>query len=1035
MKNLTVALLVLLCAFGALGAQDFYDINTVNDIHLYFTQANWDQILDQLYAAGNEERLLGTAIINGVTYDSVGVRYKGNSSYNPNRPKNPFNIKLDYMIEDQLLGPYGTLKLANGFSDPSFIRETLSYEIARKYMPACLANYARVYVNDVQIGIYTSVQDVDSYFMNSHFHCGGKPRFKCDTNTFNAIPVWGYLGADSLAYAQYYGIESDFGWAELMNFTNTMSNNPANLAEVLNIDQNLWMTAWDNLLVNMDSPIQVFHNFYLFADANDRFNPLLWDLNMSFGGFPASGVNGISGMQQMDPLRNSTSNTFLLLSRVLSNARYKKQYLAHMRTMITENFSNGWYATRGSELQAICGPYVQTDPNFFYSYANFVANLNNAVTGGGGGPGGGQSVPGITQLMSARATYLLNHAQFAGVVPAIASVEVSPAIPVANSIVNFTMAVSNASYAHIGVRQEHSGRFVYHELFDDGAHNDGAAGDGVWGVSVEIGTGNLEYFGWAESATQGAFLPARAEHEFFTAEVQLEPGEILINEIQAKNTLYADPNGEMEDWVELYNPQSYPVDIAGMYMTDSHYANGITAWTQIPAGSPAVTTIPPGGYLIVWYDEDLDQGPLHINDKLGGGADSVYLIDSDGSTVIDSKSWVDADGINVDNVSWGRIPDGGTTWQLFGAGQPDPCTPGAANQSAVNVPPTITGIDYDLQIIPPTTAVVIRAQVADSDGTVADVELVWDSGGGTNFTSMLLDNGYYSASIGPFNNGDVITYYIQAQDNDGATSNSATYHIIIGYVAPVLYINELMPSNTMTYADEEGENDDWVEIYNPGDEPVDLAGYFFVDNHFGDPGFSLAAIPSGSPVQTTVPAHGYLIAWFDEDLDQGPMHINTKLGSSADAVYLLAPDMLQVLDQVVYADIAGLEDDVSWGRSPDGGSTWALFGTGMAFPATPCASNHNVTNDDPGVPALKPVLAVSPNPLRNQVTLELKNTEAPARIKVYNIKGQNVAEIDYAGKTSWLAADFRGQPLGEGVYLLKATVNGQDVQRKICIVK
>ena len=171
MKKALAAALIFLAAWGMLTAQDFfYDIDTVNDFQLFFTQANWDQILDALYAAGNQERLIGTAVINGVTYDSVGVRYKGNSSYNPNRLKNPFNIKLDHVIEDQTIGPYGTIKLANGFSDSSFIRETLSYEIARKYMPASRANYARVYVNDTQIGVYTSVQDVESYFMNEHFH-------------------------------------------------------------------------------------------------------------------------------------------------------------------------------------------------------------------------------------------------------------------------------------------------------------------------------------------------------------------------------------------------------------------------------------------------------------------------------------------------------------------------------------------------------------------------------------------------------------------------------------------------------------------------------------------------------------------------------------------------------------------------------------------------------------------------------------------------------------------------------------------------
>jgi hypothetical protein len=1035
MKIILTFVILFLGTFCALWGQDFYDIETVHDIHLYFTQTNWDQLLDQLFAAGNEDRLLGTAVIDGVTYDSVGVRYKGNSSYNASRIKNPFNIKLDYMIADQLLGPYGTIKLANGFSDPSFIRETLSYEIARKYMPACRANYARVYVNDVQIGVYTSVQDEDSYFMNEHFHCGGEPRFKCDTNSFNAIPVWGYLGPNQSSYEQYYGLESDTGWEELINFTNVMSNNPTNLPQVFNIDQNLWMIAFDNLLVNLDSPINIFHNFYLFGDAAGRINPLLWDLNMSFGGFQSGGSTGAT----MDPLRNSTSSTYLLISRMMSVPRYKKMYIAHMRTMLTENFSNGWYATRGAELQAICGPYVQNDPNFFYTYANFLANLNNAVTGGGGGPGGGQSVPGITALMNARATYLLSNTNFAGVIPTIASIDHSPQNLAPNSTVNFTMTTTNAVYAQLGLRQDVADAFTIYPMFDDGAHNDGAANDGVYGVSVEIGYGNAQYYGWAESSAQGAFLPARAEHEFFEAEVTVVPGEIMINEIQAKNASYEDAHGDHDDWVELYNPGTTPINIGGMYMTDSHFSNGVTAWTQISAAYPDSTTIPAHGYLVVWYDEEPNEGILHINDKLGGGSDSVYLIDTDATTVIDSKSWVDTDGLNVDDVSYGRIPDGGATWQLFGAGQTNPCTPGAPNQAATNILPAVSYVDYTPYPTVSTSQITFSAVANDSDGTISDVELVWQLSSGTDTYSatMTFSQGHYTVMIGPFAEGTIVTYHIQAVDNAAGMTNSQTYTLTVGWEPPVLYINELMPSNTATIADGESEYEDWAEIYNPNDFVVDLAGYYITDDHydFGAGTNLMSPIPTGYTALTTIPAHGFILAWFDEDIAQGPMHVNTKLSSSADSVVLIAPDMIHLIGEVSYDNITGLVTDVSWGRYPDGADNWQLFGVGQTLPATPGATNGSVASNDPSSPSLDPILSAYPNPMQGSLSLELKNVTNPSLIRVYNIKGQLVNQFSISGKSVWNGTDAQGKLLGEGIYLIKTTVNGLELIRKICIVK
>jgi len=623
---------------------------------LYFTQSNWDTILDNLYAAGSEERLLGTAVINGVTYDSVGVRYKGNSSYSGTRVKNPFNIKLDYIKGDQLLeGKYGTIKLADGFCDPSFVRETLSYEIARKYMPAGKANYANVYVNNTLIGLYTNVQDVDSYFMKDQLHCSGKPRFKCDTNTMSTVTVWGYLGADSTAYQTYYGLESDYGWASLINFTNVLNNSPSNIETVMNVDQNLWMCAFDNLLVSLDSPINIFHNFYLFGDNNNRINPILWDLNMSFGGFNQGMTT--SSMQNMDPLRNSTSTTFTLLSKILSTARYKKMYIAHMRTMLTENFSNGWYSTRASELQAICGPSVQADPNKFYTYANFTANLTSTVTGGSGGPGGG-SICGITQLMGTRVTYLLASSAFSGTVPTISSITYSPTTVLPNSTVTFKLTATNATYAHLGIRQNIANKFIKYQMYDDGAHGDGAAGDGVYGITVNIGYGEVEYYGYAENSSQAVFYPARAEHEFLTIPVASESGELIVNEINYNAASSFDPG----DWIEIYNPSTSAINIASWYLRDDDNAHKFT----FPTG----TTIAGNGYLVVCRDHAsfISRFPT-ITNSIG---DMSFGLSSGGDAVRLYKST----GITVDSVA-------------FGASSPWPTTPNGGGPTLELSNPTL----------------------------------------------------------------------------------------------------------------------------------------------------------------------------------------------------------------------------------------------------------------------------------------------------------------------------------------------------------
>ena len=113
-------------------AQDsFYKTDTIREIKISFHQNNWDAILDSLYIKGDRERILASVLIDGVNYDSVGVRYKGFSSASINRVKNPFNIKLNYTISGQKHLGIDKLKLSNVIQDPSFVREVLSYEIAR----------------------------------------------------------------------------------------------------------------------------------------------------------------------------------------------------------------------------------------------------------------------------------------------------------------------------------------------------------------------------------------------------------------------------------------------------------------------------------------------------------------------------------------------------------------------------------------------------------------------------------------------------------------------------------------------------------------------------------------------------------------------------------------------------------------------------------------------------------------------------------------------------------------------------------------
>jgi len=195
-------------------------------------------------------------------------------------------------------------------------------------------------------------------------------------------------------------------------------------------------------------------------------------------------------------------------------------------------------------------------------------------------------------------------------------------------------------------------------------------------------------------------------------------------------------------------------------------------------------------------------------------------------------------------------------------------------------------------------------------------------------------------------------------------------------------------------------------------------------------------IPEGTPSLTTVPAHGYLLVWFDEQPDQGVLHINYKLGTGTDAVYILAPDMLSILDSVNWTTDTALAADVSYGRYPDGTENWMLMGTGFTYPASPGTNNGTAGIEDQFCPAA-PSLSLFPNPVKYCLNIELTNIKGTADLLIFNIKGQLVRRTHIAGETrfTWDLKDNDGINVGSGIYFIRVKTEGKTLSAKTCVIK
>ena len=177
-------------------------------------------------------------------------------------------------------------------------------------------------------------------------------------------------------------------------------------------------------------------------------------------------------------------------------------------------------------------------------------------------------------------------------------------------------------------------------------------------------TGNAGLTGWVAYNEKGAIL--------------------VINELLARNDFGdTDSQGQKEDWIEIYNCGQEAINIGGMYLTDD--LSEPTKW-RIPNDNLSATTISPGGYLLVWADNDTADAGLHASFQLDSDAgDEIGLFDTDGITLLDSITF----GDQTPDVSFGRDPDATSNWVTLHP------TPGASNNGSYLAVVADTKFSYD----------------------------------------------------------------------------------------------------------------------------------------------------------------------------------------------------------------------------------------------------------------------------------------------------------------------------------------------------
>ena len=428
-----VAFLALL-GFAVPSVHPLFDGDAVHEIRLTFSQPNWyDQLRANFEGQPNPAYMEAAFDWGDVHFDTIGVRFKGNSSYRsyPGQKKS-FKLKLNEFVKGQRIQGIDSLALNNAFKDPTFVREKVYYELAAAFdLPAPRVNYAAVYVNGEYWGLYFLVEAVDGSFIESRF--GPKE----DGNLYKGDPQgtlqWRGPAVDPYrAMYEKENNESKDDWSDLVSLIDTLNNGSIEKLEaILDIDSALRYLALDNLTVNLDSYIGSGHNYYLYRrDSDRRFVIFPWDPNEAWGNFnlgiPIEELRRLPvdfaprpgppppGQPQPPPGQVQPSPRPLAI-RLWAVPELREQYRDRIRELLAGIAHPDSLMARMLALKDLVRPWVESDTRKMFPTSQFETGFTEDSLPGPVGPPPpglpqnpvpGMPIPGLEPFIRGRASYL-----------------------------------------------------------------------------------------------------------------------------------------------------------------------------------------------------------------------------------------------------------------------------------------------------------------------------------------------------------------------------------------------------------------------------------------------------------------------------------------------------------------------------------------------------------------------------------------------------------------------------------------------------
>lgn len=338
----------------------------VIDVKITIDEADFQEMLDN---ASAEEYKEASVNYNGMQFDHVGIRTKGNLSLrsvvNSDSDRYSFKLSFDEYL-NQTLNGISKINLNNNYSDASYMREFLTYELADSVgLPTPGFSYVNVYVNDELWGFYLAIEQIGDSYLERHFNNSYGALYKAEMTGTGSDLAW--LGNDPDSYTGLVMKSKSSNDDVLIDMLDEL-NNGSDYEKVLDVDNVLKYVALNVVASNMDSYLGMNKQNYYLYENKGVFSVLPWDYNMAFGGF------GGSGILIDEPTQGALAER-PLIAKLLEVDEYKERYHAILSEMLEGYMQEETFNERVVQLQDLISGHVKQDPRPFYSYEEYEQSI------------------------------------------------------------------------------------------------------------------------------------------------------------------------------------------------------------------------------------------------------------------------------------------------------------------------------------------------------------------------------------------------------------------------------------------------------------------------------------------------------------------------------------------------------------------------------------------------------------------------------------------------------------------------------------